>query len=145
MRRSRKRFLIQPSAPREWQPHGRGHSLLLNGPWAPSPDSELKWVTSSGGNKSQVLQLHIYTDLVQLLTWIIWKHSNIPFSFAVTLFTPVAAHFQNMGLTVRASSTLHISIKGIRCNTVNFPAIFRMSNVMSFWLLTASSMPILQF
>lgn len=45
--------------PGNGQPHGRGHSLLLNGPWAPSPDSELKWVTSPGGNKSQVLQPHI--------------------------------------------------------------------------------------
>lgn len=80
-----------------------GLTSLLHGTRALSPDSELKGVTSSAGRKSQVLHPRVQTALIQLLTRITLKLEIFLSVMPVTLITPMAAHFQNTVLTLRAS------------------------------------------
>lgn len=136
-RSSRKRALVQLSAPKEWQPQ-------LAAQWDWGTESWL-WIKDSGGSKSQ--SFYNLTSRQPSFNSYHQLFGSIAafFQFAVTLFIPVPAHFQNMVLTLRASSTMDISIKGIRWKRVNFLAIFRISNVMLCWLLTVSPMPNLQF
>lgn len=67
-----------------------------------------------------------------------FKAGNIPFSYASYINYSNGRTFSEWSFDFKSKLTIEISIKGIRCRTINFFSIFG-TNVIVFWLLTSQS------
>lgn len=135
---SRKRGLLHPFGSRAQEPRGRGTHLTAawdqgTKPWLWTQGSHLLSRQKKPSPASSCLDSPHSTLNTHYV-----KAGNIPFSYASYINYSNGCTFSEHSFDFKSKLTIEISIKGIRCRTINFLSIFG-TNVILFWLLTSQS------